>query len=84
MKTELRLEGDIRDFKGLSSLFLKSLMKNLSSHFGAVSGTGQAFQMALVIKNPPANAGDIRDQGSIPGSGRCPGGGHSNHTGTLT
>ena len=34
--------------------------------------------MALVVKNPPASAGDVRDMGSIPGSGRCPGGGHSN------
>ena len=32
----------------------------------------------LVVKNPPANAGDIRDTGLIPGSGRSPGGGHSN------
>ena len=31
-----------------------------------------------MVKNPPANAGDIRDVGSIPGSGRCPGGGHGN------
>ena len=30
----------------------------------------QACQVALVVKNPPANAGDIRDAGSIPGSGR--------------
>ena len=30
--------------------------------------------MALVVKNPPANAGDERDMGSIPGSGRSPGG----------
>ena len=29
--------------------------------------------MVLVIKNPPANAGDTRDAGSIPGLGRCPG-----------
>ena len=29
-------------------------------------------------KNPPANAGDIRDAGSISGSGRSPGGGHDN------
>ena len=29
----------------------------------------------MVKKNPPANAGDIRDVGSIPGSGRSPGGG---------
>ena len=34
--------------------------------------------MALVVKNPPANAGDIRDASSIPGSGRSPGGGHGN------
>ena len=31
-----------------------------------------------MIKNPPANAGDIRDRGSVPGSGRPPGGGHGN------
>ena len=31
-----------------------------------------------MVKNPPANAGGIRDLGSIPGSGRSPGGGHSN------
>ena len=31
-----------------------------------------------MIKNPPANAGDIRDVGLIPGSGRYPGGGHGN------
>ena len=30
----------------------------------------------LVVKNLPANAGDIRDTGSIPGSGRSPGGGN--------
>ena len=34
--------------------------------------------MALAVKNSPANAGDIRDVGSIPGTGRSPGGGHSN------
>ena len=31
-----------------------------------------------MVKNPPANAGNIRDAGSIPGLGRSPGGGHSN------
>ena len=29
-----------------------------------------------MVKNPPANAGDIRDVDSIPGSGRSHGGGH--------
>ena len=37
-----------------------------------------ASQVALVVKNPPVNAGDIRDAGSIPGSGRSPGWGHDN------
>ena len=37
-----------------------------------------ASQVALVVKNPPARAGDIRDVGSMHGSGRFPGGGHRN------
>ena len=35
-------------------------------------------QVVLVVKNPPANAGDIRDVGSVPGWGTSPGGGHGN------
>ena len=31
-----------------------------------------------MVKNPPANAGDIRDTGSIPGLGRSPRGGNGN------
>ena len=37
-----------------------------------------ASQVVLVVKNPPANAGDIRDADSFPGSGRSPGGGNGN------
>ena len=37
---------------------------------------GWASQMALVVKDPPAVAGDIANAGLIPGSGRAPGGGH--------
>ena len=33
------------------------------------------YQVALVVKNLPANAGDARDAGLIPGLGRSPGGG---------
>jgi len=32
----------------------------------------------LAVKNPPARAGDVRDAGLIPGSGRSPGGGNDN------
>ena len=31
-----------------------------------------------MVKNPPANAGDAVDMGSIPGLGRSPGGGNGN------
>ena len=34
--------------------------------------------MVLVVKNLPANAGDLRDAGLIPGLGRSPGGGNGN------
>ena len=37
-----------------------------------------ASQVALVIKNPPANAGTAEEEGSIPGSGRSPREGHDN------
>ena len=34
--------------------------------------------MVLLVKSLPANSEDLRDWGSNPGSGRCPGGGHGN------
>ena len=41
-------------------------------------GFDGASQVALVVKNLPANVGDTRDTGSIPGSGRSSGGEHGN------
>ena len=38
----------------------------------------RASQVALEVKNPHANAGDVRDAGLIPGSGKSPGGGPDN------
>ena len=38
----------------------------------------RASQVTLVVKNPSANAGDVKDSGSIPGLGRSPRGGHGN------
>ena len=34
--------------------------------------------MEIVVKNPPVNAGNIRDTGLIPGLGSSPGGEHGN------
>ena len=41
-------------------------------------GNHRVSTVALVVKNPPANAGDTRDMGSVPGSRRFPGGGNGN------
>ena len=41
------------------------------------NGSGVS-QVALVVKNPPANAGDLRDVGLIPAQGRSPGEGNGN------
>ena len=46
--------------------------------FSKVQPQTWASQEVLVIKNLPGSAGDIRDMGSIPESGRSPGGGHDN------
>ena len=40
-------------------------------------------QVALVVKNPPANAGNIRNAGSIPGLGRSPEEGMATQPSTL-
>ena len=52
--------------------------RQLLERFAGDSECIWASQVALAVKHPPANAGDIRDAGLIPGSGRSPGGGHRN------
>ena len=56
-----------------SIIFIKAL-----SPYKASLSLLRASQVALVLKNPPANVGDIRDAGSIPGLGRSPQGRHGN------
>ena len=55
-----------RMIKGLIILFQVRYLEFMTS------------QVALMVKNPPAKAGDIKAVGSIPGPGRYPGGGHGN------
>ena len=43
---------------------------------GEVWESGGGFPGGAVVKNPPANAGDAGVSGSVPGSGRSPGGGN--------
>ena len=48
------------------------------SHFNQTCPQPRTSQVVTAVKNLPANAGDIRDAGSIPGLGRSPGGGQGN------
>ena len=50
----------------------------LSFPFVCVHYLPGASQVMLVLKNPPANEGEVRDMSSIPGLGRFPGGGCGN------
>ena len=61
--------------------FAGSRGQGFSLPFGGYNLTQKAtraFQVALVGKNPPAKAEDVKDMGSIPGSGKSPGGGNGN------
>ena len=64
-------------------LCLNSL-SNSGAHYGTNMDLARsqreerASQVALMVKNPPANAGNARDSGSIPGWGRSPGGENGN------
>ena len=51
-----------------STVFRNKILPNI--------GKNWASQVALVVENNPANAGDLRDMCSIPGLGRSPEGGH--------
>ena len=64
--------------KSSFGVFFYHLMENSNYLFGQSYTCNRALQVVLVVKNLPANAIDGRDVGSIPGSGRSPGGGHDN------
>ena len=72
---------------GVVGLFISSVFMFLNNchttAFYITKISVQSFQylhifLVLVVKNLPANTGDIRDMGLIPGSGRSPRGGHGN------
>ena len=61
-----------------SSRFTFLLWVSLPGLWFYLWGPQWTSQVVLVVKNLPASLGDTRDAGSIPGSGRSPGGGHGN------
>ena len=64
-------------FSSWGSLALECGLSSCSPRAGLPTAC-RASQVVLVVKNPPANARDLRDAGLISGSGRTPGGGHGN------
>ena len=57
------------------------LWTGMSYLAGLIPGSILSFgacQVMLVVKNQPANRGDMRDEASVPGLGRSSGGGHGN------
>ena len=62
---------EIYSKKEVVGMTLKKKKKKLPKNYGT-------SQVALVVKNSPAKAGDIREAGLIPGLGRSPGGRHGN------
>ena len=61
--------------------FIANLAKALFCLFVCLKG---ASEVALVVKNPPANAGDERDAGLIPGPGRSLEEGMATHSSILS
>ena len=63
--------------------FFSTLMKLHSVILSVKLLTLRGFPGGVVVKNLPASAGDARDTGSIPGSGRSNGVGNGNHSSIL-
>ena len=77
-KTELASKETAFQAKGIVQIHWSRTEVTYSYLFRNVEKADIASQVVLGVKNPPANAGDIRDIGSIPGSARSPGGGNGN------
>jgi len=56
----------------------KAKIYNIKIKKAGEGEVGRAYQVVLVVKNLPINAGDLSDSGSIPGSGRSSEGGNGN------
>ena len=62
----------------IGPITLKAIINRMLIKHNYNPKKNSSFQVAPVVKNPPANAGDIRDLGLTPKLGRFPGGGNGN------
>ena len=87
LNTHVQLLTQVTELTQVAELTKFSSYPRLKSSEIGVNRDVKAYRMAsqvtLVVKNLPANAGDVKDVGSIPGSQRSPGGGHGTHSKIL-
>ena len=69
---------EVLGFRTSESVFENKVFKEVIKLNGFLRVDPWTSQVVPVVKNPPANAGDVRDVSLIPKSGRSPGGGHGN------
>ena len=74
----MRWLDNIIDSMDMSLSKLREIVKDREASVSAVHGVTRASQVALVVRHPLANLGDVGDVGLISGLGRSPGGGHGN------
>ena len=75
------MHGVSQEFSGTLSAICSNRGHTVAIRKGFFDAAYWVFwvsQVALVVKNWPVSAGDLRDAGLISGSGRSPGGGHGN------
>ena len=76
--TELGCTGGKEDLGGTQDLCFGHVNSKIMLDIKQSCQSRWASQVALVVKNPPANAGDVGDAGLISGLGTSPGGGDGN------
>ena len=81
----MRWLDDITDSIDMSWSKVWEMVKDREAWCVVIHGVAKSWtrlsdwtEVVLVVKSPPANAGDVRETGLIPGSERSPGGGHGN------
>ena len=80
-RPHLHTQNGFSSYKIVSSFLKKKTWRNVVFPKAVQNNDPELItyaQVALEVKNQPANARDVRDMGSIPGSGRSPGGGNGN------